>query len=82
MSYLQPLVPDVVVPLGFPELQVIVSVEADYGEVGEDDDDVREDVAYGEEAPDVEHVRVAGSSEVHSAGVQIPLIHVPISVTL
>ena len=58
-------------------LELVVPVEADDGEVGDDDDDVGEDVAHGEECPEVEPVLLTGGSEVHSAGVEIPLVHVP-----
>ena len=44
--------------------------------MGEEDEDVREDVAQDEEGPGVDHVGLTGSQEVHRAGVEISLVHI------
>ena len=61
---------------GHPNLKVVVSVEANDGEVRDADQDCRDDVAHGEEAPDVQPVRRGVGADVHSAGVKIALVHV------
>ena len=61
---------------GHPGVEVVVSVGGDDGEVGEEDQDVGDDVADDEEGPGVDHVRVTGGQEVHRAGVQISLVHI------
>ena len=59
-----------------PGVEVVIPVDGDDGEVGEEDEDVGDDVADEEEGPGVEHVRVTGGQEVHRAGVKISLVHI------
>ena len=53
-------------------------IEAEDGEVGEEYQDVGQDVAQGEEAPGVQPVRRGGGCVVHGAGVEVALVHVPV----
>ena len=59
-----------------PGLEVVIPVDGDDGEVGEKDENVGEDVADDEEGPGIDHVRLAVSQEVYSAGVQISLVDI------
>ena len=53
-----------------------VPIDQNDGEVGEEDEEVRDDVADDHEGPGVDHVSLAGGQEVHCAGVEISLIHI------
>ena len=74
-AHLKSVIGDLVVPhlcrplARQPGLKVIVPVDDDDGEVGEEDEDVGDDVADDEEGPGVDHVGLTGSQEVHRAGV-------------
>ena len=46
--------------------------------MGEEYQDVGQDVAQGEEAPGVQPVRRGGGCVVHGAGVEVALVHIPV----
>ena len=54
----------------------MVPVHQDDGEVGEEDEEVGDDVADNQEGPGVDHVSLTGGQEVHRTWEQITLVHI------